>query len=78
MNVVRLTYATQMIDEYYKNGEKDSTFLSSFVTALGAGNGRKVFDQVVRFNPQFNEKSTRLDVSFTHELNKGNTKIPGF
>jgi len=62
MNVVRLTYAIQMIDEYYENGEKDSTFLSSFVRALGSKNGTRVFRQIVGFNPQFNENSTRLDV----------------
>jgi len=62
MNAIRLTYAIQMIDQIYANNGKDTTVQQSFINALGATNGAKVYSQFVAKNPSFNASSTRLDV----------------
>ena len=62
MNVIRLTYAIQMIDEYYEAGEVDIPILDSFITALGEENGTSIFNDVIANNPQFTAKTTRLEV----------------
>jgi hypothetical protein len=61
MNVIRLTYAIEMIDDIYAGG--DNTMKTSFITALGEANGTAVFNEVVKHNPQFSARTTRLDVS---------------
>ncbi|CAM6087706.1 unnamed protein product [Calypogeia fissa] len=61
MNVIRLTYATEMIDDILDNGG-DVTVKESMIMALGAANGRKVFDQIVANNPQVDVNTTRLQV----------------
>ena len=63
MNVVRLTYATQMIDEYFENGEIDIPVLTSFTNVFGVENGTKLFEQVLEKNPNFSNRTTRLEVS---------------
>jgi len=62
MNVVRLTYATQMVDEIFDNGGKDIPIQTAFVNALGRDNGTVVFDNVLKNNPSFNSTTTRLQV----------------
>ncbi|GAW22531.1 hypothetical protein ANO14919_120700 [Xylariales sp. No.14919] len=62
MNTVRLTYAIEMIDQYYDNGEKDVTIQTAFVDALGQDNGMAVYDKVVANNPSFGAETTRLQV----------------
>ncbi|KAI0531719.1 glycoside hydrolase family 5 protein [Xylaria digitata] len=62
MNAIRLTYAIQMIDQYYANGNKDTTVQQSFNTALGSTNGPKVYAKFLANNPSFNTSTTRLDV----------------
>lgn len=62
MNVIRLTYAIQMIDEYYENGEVDIPFITSFTNALGEENGTAVFNEIIANNPQFDETTTRMQV----------------
>lgn len=62
MNVVRLTYAIQMIDEYFDNGEVDVPVLTSFVNVFGAENGTKIFGQILEKNPRFTNETTRLEV----------------
>lgn len=62
MNVIRLTYAIQMIDEIFSNGGKDITLQKAFVQALGQTNGTRVLNQVLAKNPTFNASTTRLEV----------------
>jgi hypothetical protein len=61
MNVIRLTYAIEMIDDIYAGG--DNTMKTSFINALGTVNGTAVFMEVVKHNPQFSARTTRLEVS---------------
>jgi hypothetical protein len=61
MNVIRLTYAIEMIDDIYAGG--DNTMKTSFINALGTTNGTAVFNEVVKNNPQFSASTTRLQVS---------------
>ena len=70
MNVVRLTYATQMIDEYYENGEVDIPVLTSFTNVFGAENGTKIFAQILEKNPEFSDNTTRLEVSCDFQMYK--------
>jgi hypothetical protein len=63
MNVIRLTYAIEMIDDIYEN--VDSSLKTAFVQALGEVNGTKVLKQVLESNPGFTEDTTRLEVSVT-------------
>jgi hypothetical protein len=60
MNVIRLTYAIEMIDDIYDG--KDSSLKTAFIQALGKTNGTKVLKQVLSANPSFTEKTTRLEV----------------
>jgi hypothetical protein len=62
INSVRLTYATEMIDNIYANGGKDVDIKTSFTKALGQQNGMKIMGDVLKNNPQFNESTTRLQV----------------
>ncbi|KAI1195424.1 glycoside hydrolase superfamily [Nemania serpens] len=62
MNAIRLTYAIEMIDQYYDNGEQDVTILNAFVAALGQEDGTAIYDKVVANNPSFGAKTTRLQV----------------
>ncbi len=62
MNAIRLTYAIQMVDQFYANGNKDTTVQQSFNNALGATNGPKVYAKFLANNPSFNVSTTRLDV----------------
>ncbi|KAI0554851.1 glycoside hydrolase superfamily [Xylaria curta] len=62
MNAIRLTYAIEMIDQYYENGEKDITMQKAFIDALGQANGTAIYNKVVANNPSFNATTTRLQV----------------
>ncbi|KAI0409227.1 beta-1,6-galactanase [Xylaria palmicola] len=62
MNAIRLTYAIQMVDQIYANGNKDTTVQQSFTNALGSTNGPKVYAKFLAKNPSFNASTTRLDV----------------
>ncbi|CAI6337434.1 unnamed protein product [Periconia digitata] len=61
MNVVRLTFAIEMIDDIKDNGG-DVTVQRAFVKALGSTNGEKVFQQVIKNNPTISTSTTRLQV----------------
>ena len=74
MNVIRLTYAIEMIDDYYVGGEVDVSILTSFQKALGSDNGTTVFNEVVANNPTFNANTTRMEVSLKINL-QTRTKI---
>jgi hypothetical protein len=62
MNVVRLTWAVQMVDEIQDNGGQDISVQQAFVNALGRDNGTAVFRQFLSANPSFNADTTRLQV----------------
>ncbi|KAI0475389.1 glycoside hydrolase superfamily [Xylariaceae sp. FL0804] len=62
MNVIRLTYATELIDQYYSNGEQDIPIQQAFTDALGQEAGMDVYARVVANNPSFNGNTTRLAV----------------
>lgn len=62
MNVIRLTYAIEMIDDYYANGQVDVPILTSFTNALGTTNGNAIFQKVIKNNPTFTTSTTRMQV----------------
>ena len=64
MNVIRLTYAIELIDDIYETGA-DVPIKDSFITALGTENGTAVFNAVLKNNPSFTAKTTRLQVRST-------------
>lgn len=61
MNVIRLTYAIQMVDDIFAKGH-DTTLQDTFNIALGATNGAAVLKNVLAKNPQFTATTTRLQV----------------
>lgn len=61
MNVIRLTYAIEMIDDIYSENP-NSTLKGTLVNALGSENGSAVLAQILSKNPQFTESTTRLEV----------------
>lgn len=63
MNSVRLTYATEMIDQVYENNMTDVPIMTAFVDALGMDNGTSIFNKVMANNPSLNQSTTRLQVS---------------
>ncbi|KAH7120981.1 glycosyl hydrolase family 5 protein-like protein/cellulase [Dendryphion nanum] len=71
MNVVRLTFAIEMIDDIKDNGG-DVTIQKAFTKALGAANGEVAYQKVIKNNPQFGASTTRLQVfdAIANELNK--------
>ncbi|XDG05258.1 hypothetical protein ABKA04_004873 [Annulohypoxylon sp. FPYF3050] len=62
MNTIRLTYATEMIDQYYENGQKDVTVQKALTDVLGQDDGNSVFQKILTNNPTFNDSITRLQV----------------
>jgi endoglucanase len=61
LNSVRLTFAIEMIDEYYSNSP-NQTLEKSVINALGQVNGTKVLNQILAKNSQFSRNTTRLQV----------------
>ncbi|PWY76068.1 cellulase family protein [Aspergillus sclerotioniger CBS 115572] len=61
MNVIRLTFAIEMIDDIYETGA-DVPIKTSLINALGDTNGTKIYEDIVGNNPQFGENTTRLEV----------------
>lgn len=61
MNVIRLTYAIEMIDDIYEGG--DVSLEDATQIALGAENGTKVLNEILAANPAFSANTTRLQVS---------------
>ncbi|OCL09186.1 glycoside hydrolase family 5 protein [Glonium stellatum] len=61
MNVIRLTFAIEMIDDILDNGG-DVLLKNAFTKVLGTTNGATVYNAVLKYNPQFNSTTTRLQV----------------
>ncbi|KAI1088861.1 glycoside hydrolase [Rostrohypoxylon terebratum] len=62
MNAIRLTYATEMIDQYYENGQTDVTVQKALTDVLGQDDGNAVLQKILTNNPTFNDTTTRLQV----------------
>jgi hypothetical protein len=60
MNVIRLTYAIEMIDDIYAGG--DVSLENALTIALGSENGTKVLNEILTANPSFTANTTRLEV----------------
>ncbi|KAH7064111.1 glycosyl hydrolase family 5 protein-like protein/cellulase [Paraphoma chrysanthemicola] len=60
MNVVRLTFAIEMIDDIKDRGG-DVKIQAAFQKALGS-NGEAAYQKVIKNNPQFGASTTRLQV----------------
>lgn len=61
LNSVRMTYATEMIDDIYSNNP-NQTLEKSVINALGQDNGTLVLEQILEHNSQFTNQSTRLEI----------------
>ncbi|KAH7359425.1 glycoside hydrolase superfamily [Plectosphaerella cucumerina] len=60
-NSVRLTFATEMVDDILDRGG-DVSLRAALATALGAENGTRVLDSILEHNPSFDADTTRLEV----------------
>lgn len=61
MNVVRLTFAIEMVDDIFDDSP-DQTLQATLVKALGQANGTTILGQVLEHNPEFTAETTRLEV----------------
>lgn len=61
LNVVRLTFAIEMVNDILDNGG-DVTLEHTLTDALGATNGTIILKKVLTNNPQFTKDTTRLQV----------------
>jgi hypothetical protein len=63
-NVVRLTFAIEMVDDILDNGG-DVTLNDTLTNALGQENGTVILGDILNNNPQFTANTTRLQVHST-------------
>ncbi|KAI4153850.1 MAG: hypothetical protein LQ340_002060 [Diploschistes diacapsis] len=61
MNVIRLTYAIEMIDDI-ASSNPNQTLQNTLLNALGSNNGSEVLQEILKYNPSFNAQTTRLEV----------------
>ncbi|KAL8802244.1 MAG: hypothetical protein Q9200_006659 [Gallowayella weberi] len=61
MNVIRLTWAVEMVDDIIDKGG-DTDIKTSFIDVLGPKNGTAVWQAVMKNNPSFSSNITRLQV----------------
>lgn len=61
MNVVRLTYAIEMVDDIVSDNP-NSSLQNTLSNALGPTNGSIVLQQILEHNPSFTANTTRLEV----------------
>lgn len=61
MNVIRLTYAIEMIDDIL-NSTADSTLSGALTKALGPENATIILKQILTNNPDLSAETTRLQV----------------
>ncbi|KAM0278268.1 hypothetical protein ACHAQH_005281 [Verticillium albo-atrum] len=62
MNAIRLTFATELVDQIYANGGEDIDIKTAFLEGLGAENGTIVLEKVLKNNPSFTPETKRLEV----------------
>lgn len=63
INSIRMTYATEMVDEIEQNGGSDVPVRAALIDVLGQDNGTAVFQKILSNNPSFDTNTTRLQVS---------------
>ncbi|KKY21430.1 putative cellulase family protein [Phaeomoniella chlamydospora] len=63
MNVIRLTFAIEMIDQIYQNGAQDITIQEALTEALGTENGTIILKEMLSKNPSFTNQTTRLEAN---------------
>ncbi|OHE96043.1 endo-beta-1 [Colletotrichum orchidophilum] len=73
-NAVRLTFATEMVDDIVEKGG-DVDLKTTLQNALGPENGTAILKQILQNNPAFNESSKRLDVWDAVAAELGRQKI---
>ncbi|KAK1710598.1 hypothetical protein CaCOL14_008865 [Colletotrichum acutatum] len=73
-NSVRLTFATEMVDDIVDRGG-DVDLKTTLQNALGPENGTTVLKQILKNNPSLNESSKRLDVWDSVAAELGRQKI---
>ncbi|KXS99215.1 hypothetical protein AC578_6898 [Pseudocercospora eumusae] len=61
LNVIRLTYAIEMIDDIF-NSTADSTLSGALTKALGSANASIILNQILTHNPDLSAQTTRLQV----------------
>lgn len=71
MNVIRLTFAIEMVDQIFDNDGDDIDLQTAFSDALGEDVGATVLAQVLSNNPQFTAATKRIEVfdAVVEELN---------
>jgi hypothetical protein len=62
LNVVRLTFPIELVDDIYETNGADVTLQDALTRALGSENGTRVEEEILQNNPQFHGRTTRLDV----------------
>lgn len=67
MNVIRLTFAIEMIDGILDDGS-DVTVQTALTSALGTKNGSTVYQDIVKNNPSFTSATTRLQVGASENV----------
>jgi len=60
-NIIRLTYAIEMIDDIYSYSP-NSTLQNTLINALGTVNGTAVLHEILKKNSQFTPYTSRLEV----------------
>lgn len=61
MNTIRLTYATEMVDDFLEDSP-NQTLQNTLIHALGQINGTRVLQQILHHNPDLTTETTRLQV----------------
>ncbi|KAJ4215060.1 hypothetical protein NW759_010089 [Fusarium solani] len=62
MNAIRLTFATELVDQIYDNNGEDVDLQTAFEEGLGKENGTIVLKKVLENNPSFTPQTKRLEV----------------
>lgn len=61
-NFIRMGYASQMVDDLYETNGADVTIYDSLSRVLGSENGRRVCNNIIKQNSQWNSRTTRFQV----------------
>jgi hypothetical protein len=63
INSIRLTYATEVIDQIDQNEGSDTSIHIALIDVLGQENGTAEFEEILSNNPSLSDNTTRLQVS---------------
>ena len=67
MNAIRLTFATELVDQIYDNNGEDVDLQTAFEEGLGKENGTIVLKKVLENNPSFTPQTKRLEVCISQQ-----------